>query len=64
MDRIEAAAEKLSLGQSAGGDPELEARYNALRAEAEAALASIDTLISRLDPDNLAQDEAETGTHG
>ncbi|RIV89451.1 hypothetical protein D2V17_06380 [Aurantiacibacter xanthus] len=55
--RIEAAAGKLA-GARQMGDPELEARYNALRAEAEEALAGLDMLITRLDPDNYEEPEA------
>ena len=61
--RIEAAAARIeaAAGELAGarqmGDPELEARYNALRAEAEEALAGLDMLITRLDPDNFEDPE-------
>ena len=56
--RIEAAAGELAGARQMVGDPELEARYNALRAEAEEALAGLDMLITRLDPDNFE----DTGT--
>ena len=58
--RIEAAAGELA-GARQAGDPELEARYNALRAEAEEALAGLDMLITRLDPDNYDQSASDDG---
>lgn len=56
--RIEAAAGKLAGAREVVGDPELEERYNALRAEAEEALAGLDMLITRLDPDNFEDPDA------
>ena len=56
--RIEAAAGELAGARQMSGDPELEARYNALRAEAEEALIGIDMLITRLDPDNFEEPKA------
>jgi hypothetical protein len=51
--RIEAAARRIetAAGQAAGGgDPELAARYHALRSEAGEALAELDRLIGSLEP--------------
>ena len=50
--RIETAARRIEAAaqQSAGGDPELAARYQALRGEAGAALAELDRLIGSLEP--------------
>jgi hypothetical protein len=45
--RIEAATQRPSQG---GGDPELAAKYQALRREAGAALAELDRLIGSLEP--------------
>lgn len=45
--RIEAAAQRPSGGS--GGDPDLTARYQALRGEAAAALAELDALIGSLE---------------
>ena len=52
LARIEAAAGRIeAVGRPAGGngDPELEARYAALRRETGAALAELDRLIGTLD---------------
>ncbi|WP_137679362.1 hypothetical protein [Aurantiacibacter suaedae] len=57
--RIEAAAGALAGARQTSGDPELEARYNALRAEAEEALAGLDMLITRLDPDTYDQSTSD-----
>jgi len=46
--RIEAAAQR-SSGGAGGGDPDLTARYQALRGEAGAALAELDALIGSLE---------------
>ena len=46
--RIETAAQRPS-GNGGGGDPELAARYQALRGEAGAALAELDALIGSLE---------------
>ena len=50
--RIEAAARRIEAAaqQSAGGDPELASRYNALRSEAGEALAELDRVIGALEP--------------
>ena len=53
MARIEAAAQRIEAAArrpvSSGGDPELAARYEALRGEAGAALADLDRLIGSLE---------------
>jgi hypothetical protein len=46
--RIEAAAARPSA-TSAGGDPELHSKYEALRSEAGAALAELDRLLRALE---------------
>ena len=52
--RIEAAASRIEAasGRSTGGggDPELAARYHALRSETGEALAELDRLIGSLEP--------------
>ena len=52
LDRIDAAASRIEAavrnGASAGGDPELDRKYQALRNEAGAALAELDQLIGTL----------------
>ena len=45
--RIEAAAARSAVGNS---DPELSARYQALRTETGAALTELDRLIGSLEP--------------
>ena len=49
--RIEAAARRIEAAaqQSAGGDPELASRYNALRSETGEALAELDRVIGSLE---------------
>ena len=52
--RIEAAARRIEAAAQApsgddGGDPELAARYQALRSEAGEALAELDRLIGSLE---------------
>ena len=52
--RIEAAARRIEAAAQApsgngGGDPELAAKYHALRTEAGAALADLDALIGSLE---------------
>jgi hypothetical protein len=52
MARIEAAAQRIEAAArrpASGGDPELAARYEALRSEAGAALADLDRLIGSLE---------------
>ena len=52
--RIEAAARRIEAAAgntaSSGGDPELSAKYQALRSEAGEALAELDRLIGSLEP--------------
>ena len=52
--RIEAAARRIeaAAGNATGGsgDPELSAKYHALRSEAGEALAELDRLIGSLEP--------------
>jgi hypothetical protein len=49
--RIEAAARRIEVAaRSPGGDPELSARYRALREETGEALADLDRLIGSLEP--------------
>ena len=50
--RIEAAARRIeaAAGKATGGDPELSAKYQALRSEAGEALAELDRLIGSLEP--------------
>ena len=53
LARIDAAASRIEAagrgGASVGGDPELERKYAALRSEAGAALAELDSLIGSLE---------------
>ena len=52
LSRIDAAADRIAAAAragDAGGDPQLEARYDALRREAGAALSQIDRLIASLE---------------
>lgn len=51
--RIETAARRIEAASgrsTGGGDPELSARYHALRSEAGEALAELDRLIESLEP--------------
>ena len=51
--RIEAAARRIEAAAgnaTGGGDPELSAKYSALRSEAGAALVELDRLIGSLEP--------------
>ena len=50
--RIEAAARRIeaAAARPAGGDPELNRKYQALRTETGAALADLDRLIGSLEP--------------
>jgi hypothetical protein len=51
--RIEAAARRIETAAqfpANGGDPELAARYQALRSETGEALAELDRLIGSLEP--------------
>ena len=53
MARIDAAARRIELAAAqppTGGDPELARKYEALRAEAGAALAELDRVIGTLEP--------------
>ena len=61
LARIEAAASRieaakaspgLPLGTAMGSDPELQAKYDALQAEAGAALAQIEAVLGTLDMDS------------
>jgi hypothetical protein len=55
MARIEAASRRIEAAvarpsaASAGGDPELQSKYEALRSEAGAALAELDRLLGALE---------------
>lgn len=51
MARIEAAATRIeaAAASSSAGDPQIQAKYDALRNETGAALADLDTLIARLE---------------
>ena len=53
LRRIEAArvAPGLPFGNGGGSDPELQARYDALQAEAAAALAQIEAVLGTLEKD-------------
>ena len=48
--RIERAASQRPSASSSAGDPELERKYQALRGEADAALAELDRLLGALEP--------------
>jgi hypothetical protein len=51
--RIEAAARRIEAAAgnaTSGGDPELSAKYQALRSKAGEALAELDRLIGSLEP--------------
>lgn len=54
--RIEAAktAPGLPFGADSGSDPELQAKYDALQAEAGAALAQIEEVLGTLEKDGAA----------
>ena len=48
--RIQAAAARGAGSAPAGGDPELQTKYEALRSEAGEALAELDRLLGAIEP--------------